>query len=273
MKIFSLYKDFFRFLERISSGSSQWEDYITHYFHLHQEFLEDYFSCFPRVSLPNLRQRVEKIKASDYSWLKHLVSICPPEEIIKKAYGRCRRFFPAGHEPEVYLFIGFFSPDAFVMDHQGQPVICFGLERFRDFRLLKILFAHEFAHFLLNLNKGEVPESKRAKWLLISEGIGTYFSFLAFPERTLPDHLLLGRDIFNWCQDHEDDLRRIFSSKKFTQEELIEIFRMGKKELGIPPRAGKYLGFQAVKRSMETEKQRPVDALFSDKLAFLSLNL
>ncbi|MDH5386611.1 MAG: hypothetical protein OEY18_18070, partial [Candidatus Aminicenantes bacterium] len=94
----------------------------------------------------------------------------------------CSGIVSPREEPDVYPMVGFFSPDGFVMNFKGRPVICFGLERFRDFKLLKILFAHEYAHYLLNWGRGEVPEDKEFIWLLVSEGIGTCFSQHAFSD-------------------------------------------------------------------------------------------
>jgi len=273
MRIFSLYQDFFTFLEKITPDSSKWKIYLTHYFKPYQEFLENYFSHFPLIDFSNLRERVERIKASDYSQQKHLISVCPPERIINESYEKCRGIVSSKEEPEVYLLIGFFSPDAFVMSFQGKPVICFGLERFRDFRLLRILFAHEYAHFLLNLSQGEIPEDKKLKWLLISEGIGTYFSSLVFPESKISDHLLMRRDRLNWCQEHEDYLRDIYRSGRFSSEELIDFYRKGNQELDIPSRAGKYLGFQAVRRHLAQSKEKNINSLFTDKKLPLSLEL
>jgi len=273
MRIFSLYRDFFEFLEKIKPDSSKWKIYTTHYFKPHQDFLENYFSHFPLIDVSNLRERVERIKASDYSLQKHLTSVCPPEKIISESYEKCRSIFFLKEEPEVYLFVGFFSPDAFVMNFRGKPVICFGLERFMDFRLLRILFAHEYAHFLLNLSGGEIPEDERLKWLLISEGIGTYFSSLAFPKSKISDHLLMRRDRLNWCQEHEGYLRDIYCSGRFSSKELIDFYRKGNQELDIPPRAGKYLGFQAVRKYLEQSDEKNISSLFSDKKLIFSLEL
>jgi len=273
MRIFSLYRDFFTFLDKISPRSGKWEIYLTHYFKPHQEFLENYFSHFPLIDVSNLRQRVERIKPSDYSLQKHLISVCPPEKIIDESYEKCRSIVSSKEQPEIYLFFGFFSPDAFVMNFRGKPVICFGLERFRDFRLLRILFAHEYAHFLLNLSSGEIPKDKKLKWLLISEGIGTYFSSLAFPESKISDHLLIRRDRLNWCQEHEDYLKDIYCSGRFSSEELIDFYRKGNQELDIPPRAGKYLGFQAVRKYLAQSEKKNISSLFSDKKLPLSLEL
>jgi hypothetical protein len=273
MKIFSLYRDFFTFLDKISPGSSKWEIYFIHYFKPHQEFLESYFSHFPLINVSNLRERVERIKASDYSPQRHLISVCPPEKIINESYEKCRSIASSKEEPEVYPLIGFFSPDAFVMNFRGKPVICFGLERFMDFRLLRILFSHEYAHFLLNLSSGEIPEDKKLKWLLVSEGIGTYFSSLAFPEGKMSDHLLMRRDRLNWCQEHEDYLREVYCSGGFSSEELIDFYRKGNQELDLPPRAGKYLGFQAVKRYLAQGEKKNINSFLSNKKLALSLEL
>ncbi len=273
MRIFSLYRDFFTFLEKIRPNSSKWKIYTTHYFRPHQEFLENYFSHFPLIDVSNLKERVERIKPSDYSLQKHLTSVCPPEKIIDGSHEKCRSIVPSKEDPEVYLFIGFFSPDAFVMNFRRKPVICFGLERFRDFRLLRILFAHEYAHFLLNLSRGEIPEDKKLQWLLISEGIATYFSSLAFPGSNISDHLLLRRDRLNWCQENEDYLKDIYCSGRFSSEELIDFYRKGNQELDIPPRAGKYLGFQAVRKYLAQGKEKNINSLLSDKKLALSLEL
>ena len=273
MRIFSFYQDFFTFLEKIKPNSSKWEIYFTHYFEPHQEFLENYFSHFPLIDVSNLKERVERIRASDYSLLKHLISVCPLEKIINESYGKCRSIVLSKEEPEVYLLVGFFSPDAFVMNFRGKPVICFGLERFRDFRLLRILFAHEYAHFLLNLSSGEIPEDKKLEWLLISEGIATYFSSLAFPESKISDHLLMRRDRLNWCQEHEGYLRDIYCSGRFSSEELIDFYRKGNQELDIPPIAAKYLGYQAVRKYLAQSDEKNISSLFSDKKLALSLEL
>jgi len=231
------------------------------------------FFPFPLIDNAGLKQRVEAIKTSDYSRLKNLISVCNPEEIIKEAYEKCIKVVLPKEEPEVYLLIGFFSPDGFVMNFREKPVICFGLERFKDFSLLRILFAHEYAHFLLNLSCGEVPEEKRLKWLLISEGLATHLSLLAFPDYKLSDHFLFRRDRLNWCQENEPFLREVFCSGKFSSKELMEFYDKGNPDLDIPPRAGKYLGFQAVKRYLGRNRERNIGLLLSDKNLALSLEL
>ncbi len=273
MRIFSFYRDFFVFLERDFPPSKLWKAYSMIYVHPHQDFFETYFSHFPALDSLALKKRVERIRLSDYSWLRSLITQCPPEKIIEEAYERCYHLAPPPEEPDVYLIVGFFSPEGFVMNLRGRYVICFGLERFRDFRLLRILFAHEYGHFLLNLGRGEVPEEKELKWLLVSEGICTYFSYLVFPEQKISDHFLFPRDRLNWCQENEGYLRKLYNSGEYSNQELRNFYQWGDPGLDIPPRAGKYLGFRAVEKYVDQNKRKEITDLLIDKDIALSLIL
>lgn len=273
MNIHSLYLDFFKFLEELSLQAEKWAAYEALYYGAHQEYLDTYFSHFPLINFTNLKNRVEAIKSADYAQLKNLVSVCPPERIIREAYRTCRKLVSPQEEPDIYLMVGFFSPEGFVMNFKEKPVICFGLERFRDFRLLKILFAHEYAHYLLNWRRGEVPEDKEFKWLLISEGIGTCFSQRAFPNHELPDHLLFRRDKLNWCQDNEPLLRKVYCSGKYSAREMMDFDTKGNPGLNLPPRAAKYLGYLAVKKHLEQKGNAYFKFLFTDKNPVFSIDL
>ena len=213
------------------------------------------------------------IKSADYSQLKSLISVCPPEPIIKEAYEKCKSIVSPEEEPAVYLIIGFFSPDGFIMSFRGKPVMCFGLERFKDFKLLRILFAHEYTHYLLNMSRGEVPADQKLKWLLLSEGIGTYFSQIAFPEYELSDHFLFRRDRLNWCQENESFLRETYCSRKYSLEQLISFFKRGDPDLNLPPCTGKYLGYIAIKKNLEQNKELEISSFLSSKMSLLKINL
>jgi hypothetical protein len=273
VNIHSLYLDFFKFLEELSLQSENWKAYTTYYYQPHRDFLDTYFSHFLLMNFSNLSDRVEAIKLADYAQLKNLVLVCPPEKIIEDAYKVCREIVSPQEDPDVYLIVGFFSPDGFVMNFQGKPVICFGMERFRDFNLLRILFAHEYAHYLLNWSRGEIPEDKELKWLLISEGIGTCFSQYAFPDYKLSDHLLFRRDRLNWCQENESLLRKIFCSGKYSSRELMDFYAKGNPGLNLPPRVGKYLGYLAVKKHLEQMENPDFGFVFIDRNLILSIDL
>jgi hypothetical protein len=273
LKIFSLYRDFFEFLDQKSFLAEKWKTYHFMYYQPHREFLGTYFTHFPLLDTRSLRQRVEAIKMSDYSILRHLISICPPEKMVNETYVKCSKIMPPEEEPDVYLFIGFFSPDGFVMNYKKKPVICFGLERFKDFELLKILFVHEYAHFLLNQEREEIPEEKRFQWLIISEGVAVYLSLQAFPNRKFSDHLLFTNDKLNWCQKNESYMREKYFSKKLTSQELINLYIQGDPNLDIPPRVGRYLGFQAVHKYVDHKAKSGIKDLLSDRKKTLALEL
>ncbi len=273
LEIFSLYKDFFNFLDRIKNKEVKWKSYLINYYEPHREFLDSYLKHFPFLDASTLRQRVEATKPEDYSWLRHLLSFSPPEEIIRAAYKKCSMAVAPEIVPQVFLFIGYFSPEGFVMEFRGKPVICFGLERFKDFRLLKILFAHEYAHFLLNSREGEILEEKKLKWLLLCEGFCAYFSSLVFQDSQLSEHLLFPRDVLNWSQENLPLLREVYLSHKYSDEEIFEIYFKGKHELGIPPRTGRYLGFQAVKRFLSRKDDPKIGELIKDKALLLSIKI
>jgi hypothetical protein len=273
LKIFSLYRDFFEFLDQRSFPAEKWETYQFMYYQPHQEFLGTYFMHFPLLDTSSLRQRVEAIKKSDYSILRHLISVCPPEKMVNEAYMKCCKIMPPEEEPDIYLFIGFFSPDGFVMNYKKKPVICFGLERFKNFELLKILFVHEYAHYLLNQEREEIPKEKRFHWLIISEGMAVYLSHLAFPDRKLSDHLLFTNDKLNWCQRNESYMREKYLSRELTSQELIDLYIQGNDGFDIPPRVGRYLGFQAVQKYVDHDAKSGIKDLLSDRKKTLTLEL
>ncbi len=190
--------------------------------------------------------------------------------MLHQAYERCRDILVPNEEPEAYLFVGFFSPDGFVMTLRGKPVICFGLERFKDLALMRILFAHEYAHFLMRLSWETAEAEDDWKLKLMAEGLATMFSVLSFPGQSLASHFLVGRDVLNWCQANESLLREIYNGTEFNPSELLEIFARGKPELGIPARAGKYLAFRVIENYLGQKPGRIKD-LLEDKNLLLSL--
>jgi len=220
-----------------------------------------------------LEERVEAVKAPDYAGLKSLCSLSPPEKIVKEAYKRCLAVVSPPQEPEAYLFVGFFSPEGFVMDFRGKPVLCFGLERYKDFRLLPVIFAHEYVHFLLRLTNTDVPESQEIRWLVVSEGLATVFPALVFPGLPLADYFLFRRDRLNWCQANGARLRDIYCSGRFSQRELLDFFNRGNPDLDLPPRAAKYLGFQAVQRHLAQNPGAGLNRLLLEKNLALSIEI
>jgi len=271
------YLGFFDFLERIPSPGARkaknWPVYLEYYYRPHREFLDAYFSHSPLADPAVLEGRVETIKAADYAGLKSLCDVTPPEAIIEASYEKCRAVVSPPLEPEAYLIVGFFSPEGFVMDFRGRPVLGFGLERFRDFRLLPVIFAHEYVHFLLRLMNPEARESQRVSRLVISEGLATVFPAHVFPGRPPSDYFLFRRDRLNWCRTNETRLRDIYCSGRYSAQELMDFYELGDPDLDLPPRAAKYLGFRAVERSLAQNPGATLSRLLLEKDLALTIEI
>ncbi len=253
MPIISVYEDFLKFLEELDKGGAPWELYEQYYFRPHSDFLLCYWRNFTWMNLDQIEARVERIRRNDYSTLESLLHRESPEEIVGRALRRCENIFPAPEEPTIYLIVGFFSSEGFVIQSGGKPVIGIGLERFRDFRPLGLIFAHEYCHYLRSLSsQGPAPEEERTLgYVLLSEGLSSLFSQLVFPERPLYEHLLISRATLNWCLANEDYVRSLLSLELDSPRLIPVLFKTGSHELGIPPRVGTYFGYSLLKEYQE----------------------
>jgi len=248
LKIIPLYKRFFRFLGHWRKGRPAWPVYWRHYCFPYWRFFAAYFSLFPLLDRQALKERVGAIRPQHYWRLRLLLRNNAAEKILRAVHERCfLQAYPEDFSPIiVYLIIGFFSPEAFLLALGGEKVIVFGLERFRDLSSLDLLYAHEYAHLLLGRKKIAIPQEKKAAWYLISEGLASWFSSQVLPERPLTDHLFLRRDRFNWCLENEDFLKDIFRSSAQDLEKIIRYEQQGEMSLGLPPRALHFLGYRVV---------------------------
>ncbi len=268
MPIVSAYRDFLRFLARLGKGRSAWELYQVCYLDHYRDFLLSYWSNFASMDLEQIRKRVERVKRNDYSNLESLLRTEEPEEIVRRALQRCGSVAPVPKEPTIYLMVGFFSSEGFVIRLKGKPVIGIGLERFRDLSSLGLILAHEYCHYLRSSLHEEVEpgKGKTLGEMLLSEGLSAFFSQLVFPEKPLYDHLLITRARYNWCVENEDYLTRLAWSE-FDSPRLVPVFfKMGSHKLGIAPRAGIYLGY-----SLLRDHQDRTGATFSQLLGLKCL--
>ncbi len=248
IKIIPLYKKFFDFLERMERGERAWPAYWRYYYFPHRHFFKAYFSLFPLLDKEALKKRVEAIKVHHYNRLRLLLERNSAEKILQAIHKRCLMFLGPKNlnQVKVYLIIGFFSPEAFLLKLKQEKVIVFGLERFRDLSSLDLFYAHEYGHWLLEEKGIKIPDEKRAFWYLISEGLACWFSSLVLPERPLTDHLFLRRDRLNWCLANESALKEIFQVYGHDLEKIITLEEQGDSSLGLPPRTLHFLGFRAI---------------------------
>lgn len=238
MAVFPIYRDFLRFLDALSEGELPWEAYRRYYLNLHRSFLSACWRAFG-IDEGALRTRVERIKRGDYGPLEASVEVEPPEVTVTEALEGCFRLVPPPEEPEVYLMVGFFSPDAFVIEAGGEPKVGFGLERFRDFGLLGLLTAHEYAHWFRRIRLG-FPKDGDTREKLVSEGLAVLFSSYAFPELPPYKLLRLPRARWNWCVENEAMLwEKVLDGTIFEDE--------------LPPRAWTYIAYRLAERFASEE--------------------
>lgn len=253
MAVFPIYEDFFRFLEVLEAVEDPWEVYEEMYFRPHKNFFGAYWrTFFPLMDVRTLQDRVRQVRRGHYATLEHLINQSRPEDIVQENLSCCRAHLPKLPEPDVYLMVGFFSADGFVVNVKSRPAIGIGLERFKDFRHLDIILAHEYCHCArrLALASSTETEPETLGQKLLSEGLSVYFSKRIYPQRRLFDHLLMSRRRLNWCQQNEALLKSM-AERELTSSRLVPVFfQRGKPGAGIPPRTGMYLAYRLVARAL-----------------------
>lgn len=259
MPLYLLYKDFVRFLQVLGGKADPWECYQRHYLQAHQDFLFAYWHHFRWMDLEQISQRVKRVRRGDYCCLETPPGGRPPEQIAQETLKRCQQIATATTEPEVYLFVGFFSADAFVMPLKGKPVIGVGLERFNDFSSLGIILAHEYCHWLRHCKIGDRPPTLGNK--LLSEGLAAVFSQLAFPNRPLHKYLFLSPERVSWCRQNLRLLLGLVQPEVESCRLTDLFFKEGNSE--IPPRTGNYLGYRLVMEYVKRSGRQTIGDLIS----------
>jgi len=244
MKIHCLYRDFFLFLRMISLERDVWSAFRKYYFDKHREFLKRVWFSSQKYTMKNIRERVSSIKRDDYSAIESELKIFDIEESTREVILHCKTIL---HDPDpcnVYLFVGFFSPDGFVIEYRGEHVICIGLERFSNFRNYDILLSHEYCHYILNKQCPRKKESLKSD--IVREGICVYFSKVAFPGKKEHHYLFLNEELFSDLEKNSGTLMARLMGGKVRREDVF-----GSCSRDFPPRAGYYLGYRLVKDFVE----------------------
>jgi len=261
MPIHSLYRDFFRFLSVYKKREDPFEAYQHYYLNPHKRFLTSYWKHFRYFDERQIENRVRSIKPGDYSLLQELLFHNSPEKICLETLKRCLEVKGFSEnkepsqippEPHIYLFVGFFSADGFVLKLDDIFIMGFGLERYKSFKSLPIIFTHEYGHYLQKLGiakykaKRDYREGTVGEFLL-SEGLAFSFSIKVFPERKLFEHLFLSYQTCNWCIENERRLMekvRPFLDKPAEYNSIYFI----EKERNIPSRSLNYVAYKLLER-------------------------
>ncbi len=252
MRINCLYRDFFIFLNAIHMEKNKWKAFREYYYLKHKDFLDNFWFNYQGYTIQNIRDRVNDIKASDYSHLEEAVKLYDLEEATRESILRSRNIFPLKGMCNVYIFIGFFSPDMCVVRFKDDYVICVGLERFKKFTDYPVMMAHEYCHLVLNKLYGDENNPLRR---IIKEGIAICFSREVYPG--LPDYryLFMHRSDYNMLSSK---IGQYFYDAISYAKRGGDIFH-GNVE-GLPHRIGYFIGYMLVSRYMkETLKGKSIN--------------
>lgn len=287
MAVYCLYPDFFAFLDTLSAEREdekrRWESFERMYLGRHRDVLSTlWFEC-QTYSGENIRERVRAIRGGDYGELRSALDQYDLPGSTDAILERCAGL--AGSAPaDVYLLIGFFSPDAFVADFMGTPSICVGLERFRTFRHYPVLLSHEYCHLLLARQRdvAGVGVADRA----VREGLAVYFSRLAFPGEREHSYLFMKERTFRELLARYPGTKEIVEELRRCREDGNDLFHgqwgtsspRGIVSPGawvpddLPPRAGYFFGYILVREYVERTGLRGPDELIG-RCADISVDL
>jgi len=235
--IHPLYLDFFSVLDdwNALSPEDKINKYYSGYFNKEKTFFQYLFFEYMNFTADSFHDRIIMIKPEDYSNLISVCKINSPERIIKETISLCQKYFYPENDIEIYLIIGFFSPDGLNTKIKGKKnrVIVIGLERYQDMSMLEIVLAHEYGHLLLK------PKTNMNIWEKIHrEGIAFLFSSLVLTNRPLHKILFIDRNSLYEVQSKIAELKVLLVKKEIS---LNDLFRMTWKQ--FPDRAGNPLSY------------------------------
>jgi hypothetical protein len=266
MKVHCPYRDFFLFLRVLDLEGDPWRAFRRYYFDPHREFLSAVWFDHQGFTRKQIRERAAAIRKSHYAHLESALKLFDIEEETRAAIMHCKRVYYHPGRCNVYLFIGFFSPDAFVLRHGGEAVICVGLERFRDFSRYPLLLAHEYFHYVQK--QEELPpaassalERQRAVLdALVEEGLCVYFSMLAYPGGKEHEYCFLSEQRRRELDERFPDIHELFMREK---PDLQQLFTSHQEK--FPGRSGYYLGYRLVSAYAERTGTRDPGALLRSR--------
>lgn len=257
MSVHPLYEDFLRFVDALAAGGADaWTLYERHYLGPHREVLTAWWKQCLDLPEETWRGRVDTLRPEQYELLRAIVSGDDLPALASGALARCQEVLPLEVAPEVYLLVGFFSPDGFAFQVKGEWAIGIGLERLTGSRLIPILIAHEYAHCARR--RLSSPETLCER--LVEEGFAVALAARTFPGRPEADHLLMRPGQVSALQQYRRELWSALERHlDSTDEALAARVLYGQAEKREwPSRAGVYLGWELVRQHLA---HRPDDFL------------
>ncbi len=236
----------------------RWTTFRRYYFEKHRDFLSLVWFGYQGYTVKNIKERVAALKKEDYADLENQLKIYDIEENTWEIMQHCKILL---HDPDpcnIYLFIGFFSPDGFVLRYRGEYIICVGLERFHNFKNYDLLLAHEYCHYILNKQGGGERTALRDR--LIREGISVYFSKLAYPGKKEHSYFFLSRGRFNYLTKNYDQIIEGLKERGLLKEELFSM-----ESESLPPRSGYFIGYRLINEYMKRRGLQDIQVLIDEE--------
>jgi len=267
-----LSSDFVRFLDELAAGAEAWTSYRKHYLDRHRPVIDALREQVLGIDWPTWRDRVERVKPGDYGGLRAILAGTEVAGIAAKALHRCRQALPCGRLPDVYLVVGFFSPDAFLIRLGDRWQIAVGLERLRGSKQVPLLVAHEYGHWARRRLRPQEPDTLAER--MASEGISIVLTRQLYPSRPLAEHFGVHRSRLNALQEAETaGWQAIAPHLNQSDQRSFQSFLSGVgPDRGLPPRIGVYLGYRAARAlqrrcglALPDLARSPVEAFFAAK--------
>jgi len=251
VSIHPIYQDFIRFIDALAAGRGDpWALYRTHYLEPNRTALSAWWEQCLGLPEETWMDRVRRIRAEEYEFLKAVIAEENLEDIVLDTMKRCRMVAALNPDPDVYLLVGFFSPDGFTFEVEGRWAIGIGLERLTTIRLVPLLLAHEYAHCY----RRSLGPPRNLGEHLVNEGFAVEFSARAFPDRSDADHLLMRDSQVALLRQYESKLWRMFVRELDSEDEqhVSQMLYGPAGEDKQASRAGVYLGWRLVSEFMQT---------------------
>ncbi len=255
-----LYRDFLRFLRAMEEGEEAWPAYRKFYLEPHRKVVLAHWAQVHGLPLEALKERVEKVRPQHYGLLRFFDQMADLSGLAHEGLKRSSRLLPLSRLPQVYLLVGFFSPDGTVIKVDGEWAIAIGMERLRRASDVALLVAHEYGHVARKILGPEEPQTLLS--CIVAEGLSTVLVRKAFPDAMFPRHLFLDRRRWNALILCESEAWEEFQKHLHSEDKsLIRSFIWGGGPDGkFPPRMGIYLGYRLVD---EIRGSLPLSELFS----------
>ncbi len=249
LKIYHLYRDFFRFLRATRIEKNLWHSFKEYYYNKYKDFLSNVWFKYQGYTLSLIKERVLSIKKGDYSDLEASLKTFDIDSSTRQIINDCRQLLYIPEICNIYLYIGFFSPDAFVLKFNNRFVIAVGLERFHNFKSYPLLLAHEYCHFVQNVLNGESPGDLLHR--LVREGMAILFSEKVYGHYMPWEYLFMDRRSLNLLNEKLEQYIKEIAGRNFIINE--DIFH-GVSER-FYPRAGYYIGYMIVKKLVNESRE------------------